>query len=564
MIVNAGAIFAAPAYIGLMERQEKIRRILAGFTGVALLGLIVLQSVLLVNAYELKQQAFRRNAEAALNAAARSLEVESTLSQVFSLNVDAGAPSRRSRPGPAGKAYSYISTNPQRVRLTVHTTSLRDSVMFDSVARPGMVVVPVPESSVNAGTVTYAFSTDSVVSMTRVEADGKRSNVTVARTPESRNAVISRVIENIWRSPAALDQLPVKPGVLDSMLKMTIARSGLPEDLAYGVTTYRGDSLLLVNRKEDSANLLASDLRVPLSLIDPLGPHLSLVAYFPGRERYLMQQLGLQVVASLVFVAMIAVSFVITLRTINRQRSLMGMLTDFVNTMTHEFKTPISTIALASEAIGRPDVVQKKTKILQYNRVIAEEAARMKSQVSRILEMAHLESHESEINRRPVDLHALILRASSSFALQVDSKGGALSTSLAAASCMVEGDDVHLEGVIHNLLDNAVKYSPGPPSISISTENLPGQIVLSIADRGQGIPEAYRAMVFEKYFRVPQGNRHDVKGFGLGLSYVRLVVEAHGGEIALRSDEGSGTTAVVSLPVIEHESSTETGSPAGG
>jgi signal transduction histidine kinase len=563
MIVNDGASVRPPAYIGRMERQEKTRRLLAGLTGVALVGLIILQSVLLVNAYELKQQAFRRNAEAALNAAARSLEVESTLSQVFDVHIAADAAPRRAGRQPRGEAYTYVTTNPQRVRLTLHSSSLRDSVLFDSVAGPGKVVVPMPDRTAGAGVVTYAFSTDSVLSMTRIDSGGEKSTVTVARTPESRNAVISRVIENIWRSPAALGQLPVKPAVLDSTLRTTIARSGLPDDLAYGVTTYRGDSLLFASRNEESAHLLASDLRVPLSLIDPLGPHLSLVAYFPGRERYLVQQLGVQIAASLLFVAMIAVSFVITLRTINRQRSLMGMLTDFVNTMTHEFKTPIATIALASEAIGRPDVVQRKAKIVQYNRIIAEEAARMKSQVSRILEMAHLESHESEINRRPVDLHALALRASTSFALQVESRGGALTTSLEAASHTVEGDDVHLEGVIHNLLDNAVKYSSGPPSVSLRTRNLPGRIEMSIADRGRGIPAASLAMVFEKYFRVPQGNRHDVKGFGLGLSYVRLVVRAHGGEVSIASTEGSGTTVVVLLPVIEHENTEEKGPAAG-
>jgi two-component system phosphate regulon sensor histidine kinase PhoR len=254
---------------------------------------------------------------------------------------------------------------------------------------------------------------------------------------------------------------------------------------------------------------------------------------------------------------------VITLRTIGRQRRLTTMLTDFVNTMTHEFKTPISTIALASEAIARPDVAQKKTKILQYNRVIAEETARMKNQVGRILEMAHLESDETDLNRMPVNLHEVLLRASSSFALQVESRGGTLTTAFEATECVVSGDAVHLEGVIHNLLDNAVKYSPGAPVISIRSETGAGRITVAVADRGSGIPADYQGMVFEKYFRVPHGNRHDVKGFGLGLSYVKLVVGAHGGDVSLESAEGKGTTVTISLPVIGDEHRSEARTPSG-
>jgi two-component system phosphate regulon sensor histidine kinase PhoR len=563
MIVNGGAIYRAPAYIPDMDRQEYMRRLLTGLTGLALVGLIVLQGMLLVNAYELKQQAFRRSAEAALNAAARSLEVESTLSQVFLVNRrsdnDSGSSAARWRE----RNYTYVANSAQRMRLVVHSSGARDSVVFDSVAGPGEVTVPYPDNGAGTGNVMYTFTTDSIVAMTRIEAGGKPALATAPRSAEAQKAIIARVIENIWRSPAAASALPVKPAVLDSVLRATIARSGLPEDLAYGVLSLKGDSLLIANPKEHTADLLRSDLRVPLSLIDPLGPHVTLVAFFPGQDLYLVQQLGLHIAASLLFVAMIAASFVITLRTIGRQRRLTTMLTDFVNTMTHEFKTPISTIALASEAIARPDVAQKKTKIIQYNRVIAEETARMKKQVSRILEMAHLESDESDLSRMPVNLHELVLRASSSFALQVESKGGTLATALEAAECMVSGDAVHLEGVMHNLLDNAVKYSPGAPAITIRSGNTAGRITLMIADRGAGIPAEYQRLVFDKYFRVPQGNRHDVKGFGLGLSYVKLVVGAHGGDVSLESAEGKGTTVIVSLPVIGHESRSEARTPPG-
>jgi two-component system phosphate regulon sensor histidine kinase PhoR len=536
-----------------MIRHHQLRNLLAGLTGLALIGLIVLQAILLVNAYELKQEAFRKSAEAALNAAARSLEVENTLSHVFVVNSPRWYDSTAHPIRPGSRGFTFSTGSSQHMRLSIHTAGGQDSVVFDSIAGPGEVSVPYPRSRVGGNDVTYSFTTDSLVTLARVESTGSPAFVSAPRSAEGQRQVMARVIESIWRTPSAAAQLPVRPALLDSVLRSTVSRSGLPDDLAYGVLSFRGDSLLVVNRTEESANLLRSDLRVPLSLIDPLGPHYTLVAYFPGKEVFLIQQLALLIAASLLFVVMIAASFVVTLRTIARQRRLTVMLTDFVNTMTHEFKTPISTVSLASEAIGRPDVVTKKGKVLQYNRVIAEEAERMKGQVNRILEMAHLESHESDLAHAPVDLHVLLSRAATSFAVRVESLGGRLTTDLLADRRTVTGDTVHLEGVFHNLLDNAVKYSPGRPEVAIRTVNTADAIIITVADRGKGIPPGFQRFVFEKYFRVPQGNRHDIKGFGLGLSYVKLVVEAHGGSVSLSSAPGEGTTIAVTLPVVENE-----------
>jgi signal transduction histidine kinase len=241
--------------------------------------------------------------------------------------------------------------------------------------------------------------------------------------------------------------------------------------------------------------------------------------------------------------------FGVVIWTIRRQQQLASSMVEFINNMTHEFKTPLSTVKLAAEAIQRHDVIGRKTKVLQYNRMVAEEAQRMKRQVDRILDLAQLEEGDVELSFSRVDLHALLSEASRTFAMQVEARGGRLTLRRDAASATVQGDPVHLLNILHSLLDNANKYSPDAPDILVATANEGDLVVITIADRGIGIPADHQKRVFEKYYRVPTGKLHDVKGFGIGLSYVKLMVEAHHGTVQLQSHPGRGTTVVLRLPV---------------
>jgi two-component system phosphate regulon sensor histidine kinase PhoR len=216
--------------------------------------------------------------------------------------------------------------------------------------------------------------------------------------------------------------------------------------------------------------------------------------------------------------------------------------------MTHEFKTPISTVSLASEAISRPDVIADKEKVSRYNNMIQSENRRMRGQVEKILQMAVLEEGDYELKLEDVDVHRVIEKAVASIALQVENRQGHVDCSLAAENPIIKADAVHLENIINNILDNANKYSFQNPQIRVSTQNQDHGIMVSIEDNGMGISEKDKKQVFEKYYRVASGNLHDVKGFGLGLSYVRLMVEAHGGKISLESKEGRGTAVKIYFP----------------
>jgi len=292
-----------------------------------------------------------------------------------------------------------------------------------------------------------------------------------------------------------------------------------------------------------------TDYRAPLFPHDLFAERADLLVFFPDRSSYLWHQMGPLVFPTIILMTIIVACFAFTIRTILAQKRFSGLLISFINNMTHEFKTPISTVQLACEAIKRDDVIEDRERVLRFNAMIEEETQRMKSQTDKILQMAVLERGDYELKRASVDMHTIVDQAVKAVALHVEKRGGRMTCHLNAPDSTVAGDAVHLSNVVHNLLDNANKYSPVTPSIAVETQNVDGQFKLSVSDNGIGLSPEHQKLVFQRYFRVPSGNVHNVKGFGLGLSYVKLMVEAHGGSIDLSSRAGEGTKVVVYLPI---------------
>jgi len=237
-----------------------------------------------------------------------------------------------------------------------------------------------------------------------------------------------------------------------------------------------------------------------------------------------------------------------SLRTIVVQRRTARQMVDFINNMTHEFKTPISTVALACEAILRPDVIGDTGRVRRFSGMIMEENRRMRHQAEKILQMAALEEKQGRLKLTELDVHDVITSAMENIALQVEQRGGQITCDLKATRRVMMADEVHLIGVFHNLLDNANKYSPETPQITVITEDSGDGLEIIIADRGLGLSSDDRKKIFDKYYRVTRGNVHDVKGFGLGLSYVDLIVRAHGGRISVESEPAKGTRMVLWFP----------------
>ena len=224
------------------------------------------------------------------------------------------------------------------------------------------------------------------------------------------------------------------------------------------------------------------------------------------------------------------------------------MKTDFVNNMTHELKTPISTISLASEMLRDQTMATDSQRIQKYAAVIHDENNRLGSQVEKVLQMAVIDRGEHKLKLFPFNLHELIQNAIDKMSLQLEEREGVIKTDFAARFPEAQVDESHFTNIIINLLDNAIKYSNERPDITISTGDQDGGILISIEDKGIGMSKEVQKKVFEKFYRVSTGNVHNVKGFGLGLSYVKAIVEAHGGNIKLKSEMNKGTTFVVFIP----------------
>lgn len=296
-----------------------------------------------------------------------------------------------------------------------------------------------------------------------------------------------------------------------------------------------------------AATLYNSPYRVTLfpQDIEPPG-YLSI--YFPNRTRLVLAPVLQTLVLSFLFTSIILFCFWYTIKVIFRQKKLSEMKNDFINNMTHEFKTPIATISLAADSIGSPMIVNHPDKIKRFVDIIRQENRRMNSQVERVLQMALIDKKDFQLALAQVNLHELIQQAVDNFSLQVEKRDGTLTTDLRAQRPVVEGDATHIVSIIHNLLDNANKYSPDKPEIIVHTRNVPMGVELTVEDHGVGISPAARKHIFDKFYRVHTGNIHDVKGFGLGLSYVKAIMTAHKGLIDVRSEMGKGSSFVLVFP----------------
>jgi two-component system phosphate regulon sensor histidine kinase PhoR len=255
-------------------------------------------------------------------------------------------------------------------------------------------------------------------------------------------------------------------------------------------------------------------------------------------------------IAAILFTLVIFSAFGLTVHTMIRQKKLNVIKNDFINNMTHEFKTPIATISLAVDALKNPKVICNPEKLTYFSSIIKEENQRMNRQVETILKSALLDRQEIQLNKRPLHVHKIIEDVADNFVLRLQEKGGDMVMHLDAEYDVIDGDDVHINNIVNNLLDNAVKYSREdvPPHIVLSTSSAPKKFILRIEDNGIGMTRETVKRIFEKFYRAHTGNIHNVKGFGLGLSYVKSVVDAHDGTIKPESTLGKGSSFTIELP----------------
>lgn len=251
---------------------------------------------------------------------------------------------------------------------------------------------------------------------------------------------------------------------------------------------------------------------------------------------------------TILLLLILVLAFAYTVITINRQKKLSELKNDFINNLTHEFKTPIFSISLASGLLKKSEKIQESEKLMKYAELIDNEGQRLKSQVDKVLQMALMDSGNFKLEKKQLDLHELISKVARNFELVINERNGALKLDLDAVNHVIVADETHLNNIIYNLLDNAVKYTDAKPEIMVSTTDAEKGILLKIKDNGIGMGEDVQKLIFDKFYRAESGDLHNVKGFGLGLSYVKSVVDAHKGRIKLSSKRNKGSEFSIFLP----------------
>lgn len=337
----------------------------------------------------------------------------------------------------------------------------------------------------------------------------------------------------------------IDASLLEFMLRTEFDKRKIQADFEYGIYDCANEKMVYGNYVQVNDGKSKTEISKNLPKWNTQGYYFGV--QFPNREAQIINQMGIWSFSSVVLLVVI-VFFAYTLFVILKQKRLSEIQKDFINNMTHEFKTPIATIALSTEVLKSPDIIRQPERLLSYATIIENENKRLKQHVERVLQMAKLDKESIELKKEPVNLHDVVQEVTRGMSNAIAEKKIELDLDLQAAEPVIEADKLHTTNVVYNLLDNAIKYSGENPKIWISVKQAEKHILLEVKDNGIGVKEDDQKKIFDKFFRVPTGNVHNVKGFGLGLNYVRQIVDAHRGRITLKSHLGEGCTFRIYFP----------------
>lgn len=344
---------------------------------------------------------------------------------------------------------------------------------------------------------------------------------------------------------------------LDTLLHQELVDKGITTPYALAIYSNRKNAFVMqndVSKKCGERYQSREDYKYSISLFPSSNDQVArLYIDFPSTGSFLWGGMWLHLLSTIIFSAIVLFCFYYTIKVIIEQKKLSEMKNDFLNNMTHEFKTPIATITIAAGTIKKWLDKGQPNKAMRFVNIIEEENKRMNSQVGKVLQMARIDKREFKLNIEEVYAEDVILNAAEKIAMQVEEKGGQVVLELEAQNSVIEADETHFTNIVHNLLDNANKYSPEQPIITIRTSNAGNGFQFEIQDNGLGISKEARKHIFDKFYRVPTGNLHDIKGFGLGLSYVQAIVTAHGGTIEVKSELGKGSNFIISFPFKQEQ-----------
>jgi len=520
--------------------SRKLLWILTAVISLASLGLVLVQSKWVKIAVQIKEEQFAQTASLAMTSIIDEIEKQETVVQVideikpyYSVNTKGDA--RLSyQQGILDRTKSGIRT--KQISQQVLTVSSLDTIKLPTLARN--LFDSTLSSMNNKGS----------LSINQLKSNrGGSVNLDLGLDGKviSKTIFVENIVDKLIRVELPIQERISQP-LLDSIIRRELSRKGIEARYEYKVTNEKDSAIYKSERfKSNPKGLVLKDKLFPN---DFFSRRYFLTIYFPNQKTYIVSSLGLMTLSTFLLTLLIILTFSITLYIIFRQKRVSEIKNDFVNNMTHELKTPISTISLAAQMLNDKSIPVERKNLGYLGGVIADESKRLGLQVEKVLQMAIFEKTRLKLKLKEVDVHEVIKKVSANFSLQLESQNGKLSTDLEASIPVIVADEVHVTNVVNNLLDNAVKYKNGNPEITIFTKNATGGIVIAFKDNGVGISRENIRKIFDQFYRVPSGNVHNVKGFGLGLSYVKKIVEAHGGRIWVDSTLGIGSTFSIFLP----------------
>lgn len=517
-------------WVHLYALNKTFIPVLIGFISLSLIGLIAIQIYWIKNSIELRDAQFRRNVKMALADVNETLEYQEKMYRMKKHD------------------FGQFLIEYDSIRATLHQelisqTAQTDSALASSELKPTLLRNYDREASDDLAVLEAEYLADKAKFEEELQKNYPFS--------KDQSEEIARLIFDLSTKEIGSNYLThYRVSEIDSMIERSLLESGgIQTPYHFGIFDDLDRPELVPERSEaHQPQLIAAGYKFRLLPTDYLNPTTFLHIWFPNQDSYLLRTLLPLLASSVLFMIAIILAFTYTIRTILRQKKISDIKNDFINNMTHELKTPIATISLACQALHEPAMIATDEKRKHYVSMIQDENKRLAVLVDNVLRSAVLDRDKVELNRDDVQLHSIISKAAQNLAIQAENRGGKIQLDLQAENSEVIGDEIHLTNLVINLLDNAIKYSPEKPDVTISTFSTDSAITLSVSDKGLGIKKDDQKRIFEKLYRVPTGNIHNTKGFGLGLSYVKAIVAKHHGTISVVSDFGKGSTFSVELP----------------
>lgn len=524
--------------------------------GLSIAGIILVQIVWINNAIGVKNDLFDRSVNEALGLAVQRMEDHRNF-RIFANPDDNDSLEwmQQEAPPPPPRQFQRFRNNnfPQRIEMESRTDSTRMkrstvTISSDSGKQVHVKTIVVQDSAKALAPRIPQYDFQRIDSLQQALDTMKMLSPGLHNRIKLKAENLQRFKHRFIREIAEVEHVELPMPEVVEIVRRELADKDIPIPFDLGVS--ENNILIRRSAKADSLALVNSAYVVRLYPHAIFDRNARLHIYFPTQGRFIYKSVTWLLLASLIFSLIILLTFTISILYMLKQKKISEMKTDFINNMTHEFKTPIATISLAADSIVNEKVIGVPERIGYFVDMIKKENIRMNRQVEDILTIARLDQKDFEFKWEAVDLHQLIEQVSESVRLQVDRRGGVLKMNLSAMNPIVTADRTHCSNLIYNLLDNANKYSPDKPQIEIATRNSDKGVTISVTDQGIGMSKAVQSKIFERFYRQTSGNIHNVKGFGLGLSYVRAIVEANKGTIQVRSELGKGSCFEVFLPFV--------------